>query len=97
MFRSLCMLVTALLLMGPVAAASLDQAKASGQACEQTDGYLRAAAGAPGDIKSMVDNINAKRRAEYTKIANQNNVDVSVVGKLTAAKLIKAAPQHACR
>ena len=98
MFRVLsASIVTLFFLAAPLSAANLDQAKASGHACELPNGYLRANAGAPGDVKAMVDNINGQRRAQYTRIANDNGVEVDQVAKLTAQKVIGAAPQFACK
>lgn len=68
-------------------AASLDQAKSQGQVCELPTGYLRAAGGASGEVSAMVRDINAKRKAEYSRIANEHGVTPEQVGKLTAQKL----------
>ena len=97
MFRILSVLIVASFLATPLFAADLGQAKASGHACELPNGYLRANAGAPGDVQAMVNNINGQRQAEYTRIANDNGVEVSQVAKLTAQKVINAAPQFACK
>lgn len=97
MLRSSIVIILALCLVTPLSAANLGKAKADGQVCEQTNGYLRASAGAPGDVTSMVNNINAQRKAEYQKIANKNGVAVDQVGMLTAEKVIKKAPQYKCK
>lgn len=68
-------------------AASLDQAKSQGMVCEQPTGYLRATGSATGDVKAMVQDINAKRKAEYSRIAGEHGVSPDQVGKLTAQKL----------
>jgi hypothetical protein len=95
--RSFIVFILALCLAGPLSAANLGQAKSEGQVCEQTNGYLRASAGAPGDVQSMVNSINAQRKAEYGKIANKNGVAVDQVARLTAQKVINKAPQHKCK
>ncbi len=97
MHKSSIVIILALLVAAPASAANLGAAKAGGQVCEQTSGYLRANAGAPGDVQEMVNNINAKRRAEYEKIAAKNQVTVGQVAKLTAEKVINLAPQHRCK
>ncbi|MDJ0958560.1 MAG: YdbL family protein [Arenicellales bacterium] len=97
MFRGIYVIVIAFLLTAPVAAADVGDAKAKGHACEQTNGYLRATGSAPGDVKALVKNVNAKRKEQYAKIATKNGVAVDQVAKLTAQKLINAAPQHACK
>ena len=97
MVRSVFIIIIALFLTVSVAAANVGQAKNKGQACEQRNGYLRATAGAPGDVQALVKSVNAKRKAQYTNIANKNGVAVEQVAKLTAQKLINGAPQHACK
>ena len=97
MQRSLFILILSLAFAYPSAAADLGAAKASGQVCEQADGYLRANAGAPGDVQQMAKNINAKRRAEYDKIAKKNKVTLAQVARLTAEKVINKAPQFKCK
>lgn len=97
MLRSLYIIIVTFLLLTTVSAATLGQAKSNGQACEQPNGYLRSTAGAPGDVKALVKNINAKRKAEYVKIANKNGVAVDQVAKLTAEKVIKSNPKFACK
>lgn len=97
MLRSLYIIVVIFLLATTVSAANLGQAKANGHACEQTNGYVRATAGAPDDVQALVKNINAKRKAEYTRIANKNEVAVDQVAKLTAQKVINSNPKFACK
>ncbi len=73
----------------PVHAADLGQAKAAGLVGELMNGYLGLVDGnAPADVKAMVDNINAQRRAEYQRIAAKNGVPAEEVAKLTAQKVI---------
>lgn len=97
MFRSIYVIIIALLLATPVSAANVGEAKAKGHACEQTNGYLRAAGSAPADVKTLVKNVNTKRKQQYAAIATKNGVAVDQVAKLTAQKLINQAPQHACK
>lgn len=97
MVRRLAALAVTILLIAPVSAASLDQAKAAKHVCEQTNGYLRVMPGAPGGTQALVDNINAQRKAAYAQIGAKNGVAADQVGILTAQKVIKQAPQNACR
>jgi len=83
----LAILMLSLLGGGEVLAASLDQAKQQGMVCELPTGYLSATSSATGEVRAMVDRINAKRRAEYTRIANEHGVTPQQVGKMTAEKL----------
>lgn len=73
-------------------AASLAQAKSQGMVCELPTGYLAAARKAAHEVKAMVNAINKKRRAEYTRIANDHKITVEQVGKLTAQKLEPKCP-----
>ncbi|WP_150047097.1 MULTISPECIES: YdbL family protein [Methylomonas] len=78
----------------PVAAADLAQAKSAGLVGELMNGYLGLVnPNAPSDVKALVNDINAQRRAEYERIAAKNGVSAEEVAKLTAQKVIeKAAP-----
>lgn len=44
-------------------------ARAAGQVGEQTDGYLGIVGGATPDLRAMVNDINIKRKAAYTRRA----------------------------
>ncbi len=85
-----------ILLAGGAWAVDLGQAKASGWVCEQADGYLRATGG-PGDVAKMVNGINGQRQAAYAGIAKKRGVAVAQVAQITAQKVIKQAPQFACK
>ena len=97
MIRSVFVIIIAFLLATPVFAANVGEAKAKGHVCEQTDGYLRATANALTGAKTLVKNVNAKRKEQYAAIATKNGVAVDEVAKLTAQKLINKAPQDACK
>ncbi len=97
MVRSIYIIVLTLLVANPVSAASVGEAKASGHACEQTNGYLQATGSAPPDVQSLVRGVNVKRKAQYSQIAEKNGVPVDQVAKLTAEKLINSAPQYRCK
>lgn len=97
MVRSLAALAMTILLVAPVSAASLDQAKAAKHVCEQNNGYLQVMPGAPGGTQALVDSINAQRKAAYGQIGAKNGITADQVGVLTAQKVIKQAPQNACR
>jgi len=80
-------LLLALLALPGAFAANLDQAKQRGMVCELPTGYLKATNSATADVQAMVNNINAKRKQEYSRIANEHGVTPEQVGKLTAQKL----------
>jgi uncharacterized protein len=78
----------------PAAAASLDQAKAAGQVGERIDGYVGVVdAGAPGDVKALVEKINAERKAKYAEIAEKQGAPVAAVAQIAGKKLIERAPK----
>ena len=96
MIRSVCVITIALLSVAHAYAVDVGEAKTKGHTCEQTNGYLRATGSAPGDVRALVKDVNAKRKAQYAKIATKNGVEVVQVSRLTAQKLINSAPRHAC-
>lgn len=87
------------LVFGAVAlAADISQAKSAGWVCEQDNGYARVAnPNAPAGVQAMVNSVNSKRKAEYERIAQKNSVAVDQVARLTAQKVIGAAPQFRCK
>jgi uncharacterized protein len=74
-------------------AAPLDDAKAAGLIGERPDGFVAAVQPSPPpDIAAIVQQINAKRRAAYEKIAAEENVSAEQVGALAAEKIKRQAP-----
>lgn len=86
--------LAALLSLAPAAhAASLDEARASGLVGERPDGYVGLVdPNAPGEVKSMVEEVNKKRAHEYETIAMKNGTNATAVGALAGAKLVERAP-----
>ena len=77
----------------PVAAQSLDAAKAAGQIGERIDGYVGVVdASTPGDVRAMVDQVNAERRQKYAEIAAERGTSVEAVAQIAGQKLIARAP-----
>lgn len=77
----------------PASAADLAQVKAAGLVGEQMNGYLGLVnPNAAGDVKALVNSINAQRQAEYQRIATKNGVPVDEVARLTAQKVIGQTP-----
>jgi uncharacterized protein len=77
----------------PAAAQSLDQAKAAGQVGERIDGYVGVVdASTPGDVRAMVDQVNAERRQKYAEIAAERGTSVEAVAQIAGQKLIARAP-----
>ena len=71
----------------------LDDAKAAGLIGERPDGYVAAVEPNPSpDIAALVEQINAKRRDAYAKIAAEDGVPLEQVAALTAEKIRAQAP-----
>jgi uncharacterized protein YdbL (DUF1318 family) len=91
--RSGAMLLMLCLCALPAVAQSLDQAKAAGQVGERIDGYVGVVdANAPGSVRSLVDKVNAERRARYAEIAAERGTSVQAVAQIAGQKLIERAP-----
>jgi uncharacterized protein YdbL (DUF1318 family) len=90
-------LVALAFLLGLTSAAfamDLDSAKAQGLVGEQLNGYVGLVTTNPShDVQVLIDDINARRRAAYEKVAAQTQgASLSDVEKLAAAKLIARTP-----
>lgn len=72
-------------------ALELDAAKAQGLVGETVNGYLGAVQSTP-DANTLVKDINAKRKAEYERIARQNGINLSDVEALAGKKAIEKTP-----
>ncbi len=92
------LLTSGLMLGAHTLAADMSQAKSAGWVCEQVNGYARVAKpNAPADVQAMVSSVNSQRKAEYQRIAQKNGVAADQVARLTAQKVIGAAPQFRCK
>ena len=79
-------------LCGDLAAAelSLGDAKAQGLVGEQYDGYLGTVASNPAPaVRTLVNDVNGKRRAKYNRIAQSNDLSLSNVESLAGKKSIQ--------
>jgi uncharacterized protein len=85
----------ALLMLGVGAhAIELDEAKRTGLVGETAEGYLGVVnPAAPGEVRALVDDINARRRAEYQRIARDNGISLEQVELLAAGKAIDRTPK----
>jgi uncharacterized protein len=73
-------------------AQDLASAKRNGLLGERIDGLLGVVkADTPADIRALADDINAKRRQEYARIAEREGVPVEAVAQLAGEKLIARA------
>lgn len=77
---------------GPTWADSARDAKASGVVGERLDGYLGYVADqVPASVVSTVEEVNAKRRIAYERIARETGQDLSNVEAVAGSKLIAGA------
>jgi uncharacterized protein YdbL (DUF1318 family) len=78
--------------IAPAQAGPLEDAKAAGLVGERIDGYLGVVdSGAPGNVKSLVNQINAEREAKYAEIAKKQGAPVAAVAQIAGTKLIERA------
>lgn len=85
---NLVMLFGALCLSFSVWAMSLDDAKNQGLVGENSSGYLGLVVN-NNEAKTVIDEINEKRKAQYLKLAKKNNLSLAQVEALAAAKTIE--------
>lgn len=88
--KPFAVLAAGLLLSFSALAMSLQDAKSQGFLGEQQNGYLGLVKANP-EASAVMTDVNAKRRAQYEKIAKKNNISVDDVAKLAAQKAIGAA------
>ena len=94
MRHSRTILRTALVVLAFVASvahgAELAQVKGEGLVGERADGYLGLVqADAPAAVTELVDDVNRKRRTEYQRIAETNDLTLQEVQALAGKKAIE--------
>ena len=83
-------LLTLALIAGTAFGADLDQAKRDGLVGERADGYLGLVQSEVAqDVAQLVKDVNAKRRAEYQRIAAANDLTLEEVQALAGQKTIE--------
>ena len=85
-------LLLVLALLGPASALAVDlqQAKKDGLVGEQLNGYLGlVGANAPVEVRALIADVNAKRKARYQSIATQNSARLETVELLAGKKAIE--------
>lgn len=86
-FGALLMIMPAVAIAGP-----LDDAKAAGLVGERVDGYVGIVpASVAGDVRALVEDVNAKRRKKYEEVAGQRGVPVEAVAAIAGEKLVNRA------
>jgi uncharacterized protein YdbL (DUF1318 family) len=78
-----------LLCASPAFALDLHDARSQNLVGERADGYTAAL---NPSAKSLVDEVNAKRKAEYTRIGAQKGQSADVVAKIAAQEIINGLP-----
>lgn len=73
-------------------ALDIDQAKSNGWIGETPSGYV-AAIKQSSEVKTLVSNINQKRKVKYQEIANQHKVQLEKIERLAGEKLVNKALQ----
>lgn len=69
-------------------ALSLDDAKDQGLVGENLSGYLTAISVTP-EVTALVEEINAKRKQAYQKLANDNNLTLAAVEQMAGQKAVE--------
>jgi len=95
LLRSSALWFSALIVLGASAASAgnLHDAESAGKIGEGVDGYVHLVdKNAPADLKTLVKNVNDKRRAKYASIAKKRGAPVEEVAALAGAKLVERAP-----
>ena len=73
----------------PVSALSLEEAKTKGLVGEKPSGYLGAVTAGSGEVQSLIDEVNQKRRQAYEDIAKRNGTQLTAVETLAGEKAIQ--------
>ncbi len=95
--QTLAMILAAPLLLtvlgsGPAQAQSLSDLRASGAIGERFDGFAEAR---DPSARGVADSVNAKRRAEYEKVAASKGIPMDQVGRVFAEKIMGKLPTGA--
>ena len=77
-------------------ALDLTEARTRGLVCERADGTLAATSNVDPDVAQLVASVNAGRKAEYKRIASEQNQPMEVAAKLAAEQLRKQG-HKACK
>lgn len=77
--------ILSLLFSSIALALGLDEAKDQGLVGEKDNGYLGVVVNQQ-DVLSLIEDINAKRKAVYLKLAEKNGISLQQVEKLAALK-----------
>jgi uncharacterized protein YdbL (DUF1318 family) len=74
-------------------AIDLGAAKSQGLVGERADGYLGAVRGsASADVRTLINDVNSKRKDQYQRIAVKNSIPLAEVEALAGKKTIAKTP-----
>lgn len=92
--RATLALVLLLTAAGVAAATPLDELRAEGVVGERFDGLVvvRAEKSSP-DVKTLVERVNAERRAIYERRAAETKAEPAQVGRVYAKEIFEKAPR----
>lgn len=71
----------------PAMAISLKDAQSQGLVGETNSGYIAVVGDSSPELEKLVQEVNGKRKAEYARIAQRNNIDIAQVAARAAEKL----------
>lgn len=78
----------AMIVAAPAFALDLQGARSAGIVGEKLDGYV-AVLKPSADAEALASDVNSRRKAEYSKISQQNSQPLDVVAKLAAQQIIQ--------
>ncbi|WP_026317965.1 YdbL family protein [Algicola sagamiensis] len=81
-------LLACMIFATPAWAMTLDEAKQKGFLGEQPNGYLGLVKD-NAEAKTLMNDINAKRKATYQKLATKNKITLADVAKIAGEKAMK--------
>jgi uncharacterized protein len=90
--RIVAAMMLLMVIAAPAFALDLKTARLNGLAGEVDNGLLAIPPGAPVDAEELIATINNSRRAEYAKVAAQNNLTIDVVGEMMFQKIYSRLP-----
>lgn len=90
MKNRLLIAILSLIISLPAFALDLDDAKSQGLVGEKINGYIGLIKESD-EVKTLIDEVNAKRKAAYAKVAAKNNLPIKDVEMLAGKKLIEKA------
>ncbi len=83
--KRLLLFISSMIFSAVVFASPISDAVDAGKVKELPSGYVQAVDTSPA-IKELVDKVNAGRRAEYERIAKENNISAEAVGRASYEK-----------